>query len=344
LSVPNPLDRFIAIAAAPPTVERWEQLFVELGGWPDDPAVKEAWTTRADSALAGWPLSLRAAIMTDYGDEAHEWMWPLGHDTEPVAWLRLVRSLWAVATDVLAAPPDAGWARCGFPAIEELHVRGPLQAFDDLAAVLPRLPALTTLDLSRSVAWAMNGAAARLGWMELLKVAASGRITRLSAAGSPLDSMAWRQLAASALASRLRTLDLSFSRSEVGPDGGFALAGWPADGALEELRLASVGLGDSGASAIWAADMLASVQALALGSNGLTDAFTATIAAKGRDRLVELDLRNNALTDRSVDQLVAAALPALRRLHVGENRLTKAGRDRLQAWAATRPGPRCTVT
>jgi hypothetical protein len=335
------LDRFIAIAASPPTEERWQQLFMSL---PDNAEATEEWTRSADSALVGWPPSLRAAFMTDYDVEPHGWMWPLGRETEAVSWLRLVRALWAATTDVLAAPPDGGWKRYGFQSLEELYVVGPLGTVIDLAAVIPSMPALTTLDLSRSVAWGMSAAQVRAGWAELLEVAASARLTTLRAGGLPLDGAEWRQLATSALASRLRTLDLSASRAEVGPDGWLALAGWPADGCLEELRLVSVGLGDSGASAIWNAETLTSTRVLALGSNGLTDAFTATIAGQGRERLVELDLRSNLLTDRSVDHFVASALPALRRLNVDGNRLTRDGRNRLLAWAATRPGLQCTVT
>lgn len=341
---PGPLDRFIAIAQGPPTTERWQRLFMVLSEWPVEAGAADPWTTRAGEALAGWPTSLRAAIMTDDPVEEHDWMWPVGRETEPVSWLRLVRSLWADPADVLAVPPEGGWARHGLQVVEEFHVRDALTGFADVTAALACLHSLKLLDLSQSAAFGMTVAAVRTGWEQLLQAGAAGGLTALGAAGLPLDSTAWRELAASALASRLRVLDLSAPRARVDSVGVAALAAWPAGDQLAELRVADAVLGDAGALAVWNADALGSLRVLALGGNGLTDAFAENVAAKGRDRLVELDLRNNGLTDRSVDYFVAADLPALRRLHLDDNRLTRAGYARLRQWAASRPGPACTVT
>ncbi len=86
------LERFVRIAAGAPSEQRWTELFANIGEWPQDPAIAEVWTTRANEALAAWPAYLRAAVVSDYDvDEPQAWMWGLEPETEAAPWLALRR-------------------------------------------------------------------------------------------------------------------------------------------------------------------------------------------------------------------------------------------------------------
>ena len=136
-----------------------------------------------------------------------------------------------------------------------------------------------------------------------------------------------RRLAESPLCAGLESLDVS------GCAGGPALGGLFADASccwesLDELRLNSVKLGDTGARVLAGSSRLSGLRRLWLTQNKISDAGAAALADSPQlGGLEDLDLWKNNLTDAGVRSLAESPhMRKLKRLELSENRrITDAG-------------------
>ncbi|MEZ5421045.1 MAG: globin domain-containing protein [Vicinamibacterales bacterium] len=180
-----------------------------------------------------------------------------------------------------------------------------------LAATLPRLR-IARLGL----------AGCGLGGAEAAAVlaVAPAALSHVNLAGNALDADGAAQLAATATAAALETLDVS--RCGLGADGALGLLRWPALHRLRVLAADSNGIGDTAGPALGdAVSRLPALESLRLQDNGLGGDVAAALGrSRWAARAVTLDLSFNQLGDDGVSAMLGRnRWPALTELRLEQN-------------------------
>lgn len=295
--------RIVELASGPPSRDRWAQLFEAMDEWPRNREESDRLLAQVRDRLAGWPTVLRAAVPTESEQpEFAAWMWGLAPGITGAPWVSLVRHLLASVEELRAVPESSDSGRSCLPAITSLQVRERLASLTDLARVVPRLPALRSLDLSLAVFYPRERPPGE--WSQLIDALSVSEVRELDCSRAPIAPEDLRRLVLSPLARQLEVLRLSAARPPIGIEGARALARWPRPSRLRALASAENGLGDEGALVLSTSGCLDSVESLDLSRNGVTGPFLEShLERAGATAMTELRLSGSRLSVRALAAL-----------------------------------------
>jgi uncharacterized protein (TIGR02996 family) len=144
---------------------------------------------------------------------------------------------------------------------------------------------------------------------------------------TPFRAREAEQFFASPFLGKLRSFEIGFTDTQMGPRGARALAECASLGALERLDVHNHAIYDEGAAALLRGERLATLRHLELGNNGLTDDTAEALAeAAHLDRLTYLSLTGNYLSGWGVRRLGQAEhLAGLGHLDLVDNPIDSPG-------------------
>jgi len=144
---------------------------------------------------------------------------------------------------------------------------------------------------------------------------------------TPFRAREAEQFFASPHLGNLRSFEIGFTDTQMGPRGARALAGCRSLGPLEHLDVHNHAVYDSGARSLLVCQRLTALRRLHLGNNGLTDSAAHTLSeVRHLNRLTNLNLSSNHLTSRGAEHLSRSeSLAGLEQLVLSQNPIGPAG-------------------